>query len=72
MYTTRLELENAINSFVYSTITNPNHVGTNTPHALNLLRTTGRSGCELRLRDDPTTSKTAVIITDGRTHFKCI
>ena len=71
-HTTRLELENAINSLVNSTITNPNHVGTNTPHALNLLRIAGRSGGELRLRDDPTTSKTAVIITDGRANNRRI
>ena len=71
-YTTRSELVNAIDSLMYSTITNPNHVGTNTPKALYLLRTAGRSGGELRLRNDSATSKIAVIITDGRANNRPI
>ena len=71
-YTTKSELVNAINSLMYSTITNPNHVGTNTPDALNLLRTAGRSGGNLRLRNDSATSKIAVIITDGRANNRRI
>ena len=65
-YTNKSELEDAIDNLVYSEITNPSHVGTNTPDALNLLRTAGQSGGELRLRNDSSTSKIVVFITDGR------
>ena len=71
-YTTKSELVNAINSLMYSKITNPDRKGTNTPDALNLLRIAGRSGGEMRLRDDPTTSKIVVVITDGRANNRPI
>ena len=65
-YTRKADLVNAIGNLVYSDITNPSHEGTNTPHALYLLRTAGQSGGELRLRDDPTTTKIVIFVTDGR------
>ena len=71
-YTNKSHLEDAIDSLVYSEITNPSHIGTNTPDALNLLRTAGRSGGELRLRDDPSASKIVVFITDGRANNRPI
>ena len=71
-YTNKSHLEDAIDSLVYSEITKPNHIGTNTPHALNLLRTAGRSGGELRLRNDSSTSKIVVFVTDGRANNRPI
>ena len=65
-YTRKADLVNAIGNLVYSEITNPSHIGTNTPHALDLLRTAGQSGGELRLRDDPTTTKIVIFVIDDR------
>ena len=71
-YTRKADLVNAIGNLVYSEITNPSHEGTNTPHALDLLRTAGQSGGELRLRDDPTTTKIVIFVTDGRANRRPI
>ena len=60
----------AITSIVYSDIPELNRLGTNMPEALDLLRTAGQIGGELRLRDDPITTKVAVFITDGRPNTK--
>ena len=65
-HTTKSDLMDAINNLTYSTITEPDHKGTNTPHALRLLKTAGQHGGNLTLRYDSNTSKIAIIITDGR------
>ena len=65
-HTTKSDLMDAINRLVFSKITKPNHKGTNTPHALRLLKTAGQRGGNLRLRYDSNTSKIVIIITDGR------
>ena len=64
------DLTEAIDSIVYSEIPELDRTGTNIPEALDLLRTAGRSGGELRLRDDPTTAKIVVLVTDGRPNTK--
>ena len=71
-YTRKDDLVNAIGDLVYSDIRNPSHEGTNTPHALDLLRTAGQNGDELRLRDDPTTTKIVIFVTDGRANRRPI
>ena len=71
-YTRKDDLVNAISNLVYSKITNPSHEGTNTPHALNLLRTAGKNGGELKLRDDPSTTKIVIFVTDGRANRRPI
>ena len=71
-YTRKADLVNAIGNLVYSEITNPSHEGTNTPHTLDLLRTAGQSGGELRLRDDTTTTKIVIFVTDGRANRRPI
>ena len=65
-HTVASDIQNAVNSIVYSEITSPNHKGTNTPGALDLLRTGGERGGELNLRrDNPNINQIAVIVTDG-------
>ena len=65
-HTMKRDLQNAINSIVYSEITNPDHRGTNTPDALRLLREAGRRGGALNLRiDNPGIPQIAMVITDG-------
>ena len=65
-HTVASDLQDAINSIVYSEITNPDPRGTNTPAALDLLRTAGQRGGELALRrDNPDINQIAVILTDG-------
>jgi len=65
-HTTARDVQNAINSIVYSEITNPDHRGTNTPDALRLLREAGRRGGALNLRrDNPGIGQIAFVITDG-------
>ena len=63
-------LTRAVDSIVYSEIPELDRTGTNIPEALDLLRTAGRSGGELRLRDDDSVAKVAVFITDGRPNTK--
>ena len=58
----------AVNSIIYEQIPQENRQGTNFPAALDLLRTAGRRGGNLRFRDDPDVLKIAVILTDGRPH----
>ena len=69
-YTNKDDLTAAIDSIVYSEIPEPNRTGTNIPEALDLLWTAGRSGGELRLRDNQTTTKIVIFVTDGRTNTK--
>ena len=49
-YTDKSDLLNAINNLEYGNIEDIIHKTTNTPDALNLLRTTGQEGDELGLR----------------------
>ena len=65
-HTNAEDLTAAINSIVYSEIPELDRTGTNIPEALDLLRTAGRPGGELRFRDDPDVTRVAVFITDGR------
>ena len=65
-YTDKSDLLNAIDNLEYGNIEDIIHETTNTPHALNLLRTAGQEGGELGLRYDSSTTHIAVIITDGR------
>ena len=67
-HTNSVDFTAAINSIVYSQIPRDNRRGTNFPAALDLLRTAGRRGGNLRFRDDPDVLKIAVILTDGRPH----
>ena len=71
-YTNEDDLTQAVEDIVWSEIPALNQTGTNIPEALDLLRTAGRSGGELRLRDDDSVAKVAVFITDGRpnTNYK--
>ena len=69
-YTNEDDLTEAIDNIVYSEIPELDRTGTNIPEALDLLRTAGRSGGELRLREDPTTAKIVVFVTDGRPNTK--
>ena len=69
-HTNEDDLTAAIDSIVYSEIPELDRTGTNIPEALDLLRTAGRSGGELRLRDDDSVAKVAVFITDGRPNTK--
>ena len=65
-HTNAEDLTAAINSIVYSDIPELDRTGTNIPEALDLLRTAGRPGGELRLRNHPNVTRVAVFITDGR------
>ena len=65
-HTNSSDFRAAINSIDYERIPRRNRQGTNLPAALDLLRTAGRQGGNLRLRDDPDVQKIAVILTDGR------
>ena len=65
-HTNAEDLTTAINSIVYSEIPELDRTGTNIPEALDLLRTAGRPGGELRLRNAPDVTRVAVFITDGR------
>ena len=65
-YTDVTSLTNAVNEIVYSEIDEQTRTGTNTPSALDLLRTAGLDG-RLGLRDDFV--HIGVIITDGRPHL---
>ena len=69
-HTNAEDLTAAINSIVYSEIPELDRTGTNIPEALDLLRTAGRPGGELRFRDDPDVTRVAVFITDGRPNTK--
>ena len=69
-HTNEDDLTAAITGIVYSDIPQLNRTGTNMPEALDLLRTAGQIGGELRFRDDPTIAKVAVFITDGRPNTK--
>lgn len=69
-HTNEDDLSEAIMDIVYSEIPELNRTGTNTPEALDLLRTAGRSGGELMLRKDDDITKVAVFITDGRANTK--
>ena len=69
-HTNEDDLTAAIDNIVYSEIPELDCIGTNIPEALDLLRTAGRSGGELRLRDDQTTAKIVVFATDGRPNTK--
>ena len=69
-HTNEDDLTEAIDNIVYSEIPELDRTGTNIPEALDLLRTAGRSGGELRLREDPTTAKIVVFVTDGRPNTK--
>ena len=69
-HTNAEDLTAAIDSIVYSEIPELDRTGTNIPEALDLLRTAGRSGGELRFRDDPDVTRVAVFITDGRPNTK--
>lgn len=62
---TRDELVTAVNKIVYSKLKEPDHNGTNTPEALDLLQDTS----QLKLRGS-NYSKIVVFITDGRTHTR--
>ena len=62
-YTDVTSLTNGVNEIVYSEIDKEVRTGTNTPSALDLLRTAGLDG-GLGLRDD--TQHIALVITDGR------
>ena len=65
-YFVKDDLKAAVNRIVYSEITNPDHYGTNTSDALNLLRIAGQRGGALNLRnDDPIITQIAIVITDG-------
>ena len=65
-YANKSDLLHAINSLKYGNITDVKHETTNTPNALNLLKTAGQEGGKLGLRYDLSTTHIAVIITDGR------
>ena len=69
-HTNEDDLIAAIDSIVYSEIPELDRTGTNIPEALDLLRTAGQSGGELVLRDDPTTAKIVIFVTDGRPNTK--
>ena len=69
-HTNAEDLTAAIDSIVYSEIPELDQTGTNIPEALDLLRTAGRPGGELRFRDDPNVNRVAVLITDGRPNTK--
>ena len=69
-HTNEDDLIAAIGSIVYSEISELDRTGTNIPEALDLLRTAGQSGGELVLRDDPTTTKIVIFVTDGRPNTK--
>ena len=66
-YTDVTSLTNAVNEIVYSEIDKEVRTGTNTPSALDLLRTASLDG-RLGLRDD--FFHIAVVITDGRPNLK--
>ena len=67
-HTNSSDFRAAINSIDYERIPRQDRQGTNLPAALDLLRTAGRRGGNLRLRDDPDVQKIAVVLTDGRPH----
>ena len=69
-HTNAEDLTAAIDSIVYSEIPELDRTGTNTPEALDLLRTAGRPGGELRFRTDPDVTRVAIFITDGRPNTK--
>ena len=69
-YTNSEDLNAAIDSIVYSEIPELDRTGTNIPEALDLLRTAGRPGGELRFRDELDVTRAAVFITDGRTNTR--
>ena len=62
-YTDKTSFLNAVNQIRYNEISKYDHTGTNTPEALDLLRTAAQDG-RLGLRND--TDKIVVFITDGR------
>ena len=68
-YTDQASLTNAVNEIVYSEIPEATRTGTNTPAALDLMRTAGQSSM-LGLRDDVV--HIGVFITDGRPNLKHI
>ena len=65
-HTNANDLIAAINSIVWSEIPELARTGTNMAEALDLLRTAGGSGGELRCRDDDMATRIAVFLTDGR------
>ena len=69
-HTNAEDLTGAIDSIVYSEIPELDRTGTNIPEALDLLRTAGRPGGELRFRGDPSVTRVAIFITDGRPNTK--
>ena len=68
--TNKPDLLDAINNLEYGDINNIRHETTNTPDALDLLRSEGREGGELGLRYDSNIPHIVVFITDGRTNTK--
>ena len=69
-YTNKDDLTEAINSIIYDEILKLDRTGTNIPEALDLLRTAGQSGGELRLRNVSATTKIVIFVTDGRPRTK--
>ena len=60
-------IQNALNQIRYDDISDYNHTGTNTPAALNLMRTAAQDGT-LGIRNDK--AHIAVFMTDGRPNIK--
>ena len=67
-YTDKRVLQTAIRNLEYGNINDLRHETTNTPDTLKLLRTEGRVGGALGLRDDA--DHIVVFITDGRANTK--
>ena len=64
------DLTEAVSRIVWSEIPLEDRTGTNTPEALDLLRTGGRSGGELNLRNDDDVTRVAIFLTDGRSNTR--